>query len=494
MVPESAFFALNIKPNELIKNPKLSAFPREIVSAVGVQQMGFDPMLIEDATLLFTDCEAGGFEEPPRFAVIMRFSEMQGLSGDMIEGAEETTVKGFKAYLRPNYPDGKVGFLIYDESTMLFGESSFMEEVVSSNQGDLARLMKNKSVNGEIMGFLHMKPFRRFLDPLLEELPEFSQPVEDMKELPELLESVSFGTTTTGRLETKIIMMAKNADDAEDAKEIIVNGLDFFHAYMITELKSSMDMEDPVQVATIQYVNRIWEKYEPKMTPDVRGRKLTVTLHEEILALPLLSSTGYRMSREINVNMMSTQNRARMLALATLNYESAHRKLPPHTVYDEDGQPLYSGRVNILPFLEQSNLYEKFNRDERWDSKNNRELSETKIETFSSLKNRGMIRLPVFPGSVWDSEEGISLGQITDGTSNTILGIEAAPGNEVSWADPTPWTISEKNPMRDVFGDRDEVTAVFVDGSTHVLKKSSMTNEKLKALLTRGGGEIVDRF
>ena len=45
--------------------------------------------------------------------------------------------------------------------------------------------------------------------------------------------------------------------------------------------------------------------------------------------------------------------------------------------------------------------------------------------------------------------------------------------------------------MADVFGTRDEVLAVMLDGSTRVLKKSDMTNEKLKALLTISGGEVV---
>lgn len=492
LVPSSTFFALSAKPELLVKNPKLSAFPREVVSAAGIQQLGFDPMLIEEVTVLITDCEAGGFEEPPRYAIIMRFSQMQGLAGKMIEGTEETNIRGFKAYLRDEYPDLKVGFLIYDESTILFGESTFLNEVVSGNSGPVAKLMKNKSVNGEIMGFLDMESFDRLIGPMMAELPPFGQPVEDLKELPNLIDSITFGVATQQRLETNIIMTATSPDAAEDAKEIITNGLEYFRAFMITEMKRNLDMEDPVQVATVQYATRIWDKYEVKLIPTVQGRKLTITVHEEIMALPMLMPMLAVGTREIQTSqLMSTKNRARQLALGVLNYESAYRKFPPHTVYNDAGKAMYSGRVMILPFLEQSNLYEQFDRDKSWDSDANRDLGDTRVPTYDALRNRGVIRLPVFPGSIWDNEDGIGIGEITDGTSNTILGIEAAPDEPINWADPTPWKISEANPMKDVFGKRDKVIAVMADASVVELKRSEMTNERLRALLTRNGGEIV---
>ena len=47
--------------------------------------------------------------------------------------------------------------------------------------------------------------------------------------------------------------------------------------------------------------------------------------------------------------------------------------------------------------------------------------------------------------------------------------------------------------MRDVFGDREEVNVAMADGSSQVLKRIDMTNEKLKSLLTIAGGEAIER-
>ncbi|MEL7496950.1 MAG: DUF1559 domain-containing protein [Planctomycetota bacterium] len=490
LVPENVIAAFSFQPQTLIENPKLSSIPREVITAAGVREFGFDPMLIEDATFLVAECKEGGIDSPPRWAFVMRFSELQGLSGAMIEQFEETTIKGKKAYFQESYPN-KIGFLIYDESTIFFGDSTLIEDMLTKGQGGVAKLMENKKVNGDLMGFIDIQSTRPLFDELFKDVPKLSQPAEDLKQLPKFIRSMSFGTSVGKRLETEIIMVANNPEDAEVAKEIITNGLEFFQAFLITELGKEMDMRDPVQAATIQYVNRIWNKYEEKMIPEVNGSSMKITLHEEIMALPfLVGFTSSSVAQALDPPF-KPQNQARQIALGILNYESAYRKLPAHTIRDENGKPLFSGRVAFLPFVEQNALYQSLKMDEPWDSKHNSEFTKMQVMVFEDVGGTGMMRFPVFPGSMWDQEEGLQFRDILDGTSNTILAIQAPPEKTVSWADPTPWKISPTNPMRDVFGDRDEVWVVMLDGSTQRLKKSEMTNEKLKAMLTYAGGEVI---
>jgi len=148
----------------------------------------------------------------------------------------------------------------------------------------------------------------------------------------------------------------------------------------------------------------------------------------------------------------------------------------------------------MLPFLEQANIYDSLRLEESWDSEHNSQFTSMAIEAFG-ISDEGLstIRFPVFPGSAWDDEDReLTFGDIRDGSSNTIFAIQAPPESAASWADPTPWNISKDNPMKDVFGDRDEVTVSMFDGSTQVLKKENMTNEKLKAMLTFDGGEVIE--
>jgi Protein of unknown function (DUF1559) len=62
------------------------------------------------------------------------------------------------------------------------------------------------------------------------------------------------------------------------------------------------------------------------------------------------------------------------VAWAMLQYADIRKSLPPAVVRSADGKPLYSWRVLLLPFLEQENLYGKFQLNEPWDSPHNKAL------------------------------------------------------------------------------------------------------------------------
>src|SRR5262245_3840531 len=64
------------------------------------------------------------------------------------------------------------------------------------------------------------------------------------------------------------------------------------------------------------------------------------------------------------------------IAVALQNYNEEHGELPPAVVRGANGQPLYSWRVLILPYLEEGELYEEFRLDEPWDSEHNLRLLE----------------------------------------------------------------------------------------------------------------------
>jgi len=300
---------------------------------------------------------------------------------------------------------------------------------------------------------------------------------------------------TKSEMGATVILHAKNESSAEKLSEILVDAMEYGRISLVKQLTAQLDMEDPVQVATVQYSNRVYEKFENQLTPVVKGKDLIIKADEEILALPVIASMiggAYRVSLEPPKTRMTPEIQLRQTALAILNYESAYRRFPPRAVKDEDGNELFSGRMSMLPFIEQNNLHGQLRRDEPWDSEHNIQLTQMAIPAYGITDDgKATMRFPVFPNSIWDEKnDGVGFAQITDGTSNTILAIHAPDKDAINWGDPTPWKISESNPVRDVFGNRDEVVIVMMDGSTRTLNRKDMTNEKLKGMLTISGGEV----
>jgi Protein of unknown function (DUF1559) len=178
-------------------------------------------------------------------------------------------------------------------------------------------------------------------------------------------------------------------------------------------------------------------------------------------------------------------------------YHDTHGHMPPAVVFGENGQPLYSWRVLVLPYFEQQELYSQFHLDEPWDSPHNLTLLERMPCMYAPPPGKRS-RYPayhtichVFVGKGTPFEEGKKLklteSDFPDGTSNTILIIEAGP--------PVPWTKPEEIPF-DPDGSLPQLDTLFPDiirlvdawGSRHHVR-TDISETTLRAAITRNGGE-----
>lgn len=191
-------------------------------------------------------------------------------------------------------------------------------------------------------------------------------------------------------------------------------------------------------------------------------------------------------------------NNLKQIGLAMHNYHSAHNAFPPAFSTNKEGKPLLSWRVLILPYLEAKPLYDQFHLDEPWDSEHNKALISKMPEVFTcpsgmkTLAGEGKTSYltPCGPHTVFPGAAGIKLQQITDGTSNTILVVDAADAQAVVWTQPDDWEIANLKPQQ-LFGHHlGGSNFGFADGSVHFLK-TTIAPAVLQSLLTRDGGEVV---
>lgn len=183
-----------------------------------------------------------------------------------------------------------------------------------------------------------------------------------------------------------------------------------------------------------------------------------------IMAALLLPAIGA--ARE-SARRMQSMNNLKQLSLGLMNYHDVYQQYPPAVVTDANGQPLYSGRVLLLPFMEQGALYDRFDKTKAWNSPENQAISDTSLKVFldpSSSKgnsNRSDYVFVTGPGTIFETGKPITMRDITDGTSNTLTMIETSTGPS-SWAEPKDWNASTPLPP----GNRKQVTLyAFADGS-----------------------------
>ncbi|MBN1851926.1 MAG: DUF1559 domain-containing protein [Pirellulales bacterium] len=188
-------------------------------------------------------------------------------------------------------------------------------------------------------------------------------------------------------------------------------------------------------------------------------------------------------------------NNLKQLALAFHNYADSHKRFPSN-IYDEDGKPLLSWRVALLPYLEESALYEEFHLDEPWDSEHNQALI-PRMPLSLTARNE-----PVPPGrtlyvalagekTLFPGNEKLSFRHVVDGTSSTLMFVRAAPQAAVIWTKPEDIAFDPKHPKQGLGSLRGRCLAAVADGSVHLLNLD-LPDAIFTSLATRDGAEVID--
>jgi prepilin-type processing-associated H-X9-DG protein len=261
---------------------------------------------------------------------------------------------------------------------------------------------------------------------------------------------------------------------------------------------------DPEKIPRADELSRLLFPASTALTVDHEGASFVLREPIPSIASPATSAVlvalllpAVQSAREAARRAQCTNNLKR-IGLALHNCHDANNAFPRPTITDKQGKPLLSWRVAILPYLDQNGLYGRFKLDEPWNSPHNQALlkempltyacpSRARVEPFTT-------NYQVFTGNgaLFESGRDVSIADITDGTSSTLMVVEA--DKDVPWTKPDDLAF-DPGPTSSLSGAGSShplgFNGLLADGSVRFFK-STIRPSLIRSMITRAGGEVVN--
>lgn len=175
---------------------------------------------------------------------------------------------------------------------------------------------------------------------------------------------------------------------------------------------------------------------------------------------------------------LSCAHNLRSIGVALNAYHEKYGSLPPAYIADENGKPMHSWRVLVLPFMEQEAIYKRYDFSQPWNSPHNLRLApliasfyECRSDSPSGLGSQTSYLAVTGPGTLWPGAKAARFDDVTDGLTNTILivevhnsGIQTTEPRELDISQ-MPMAISPKSGLGISSGHGNGANALFLDGS-----------------------------
>ncbi len=162
-----------------------------------------------------------------------------------------------------------------------------------------------------------------------------------------------------------------------------------------------------------------------------------------------------------------------------------------------NSKPLLSWRVYLLRTLNEEALFKQFKLDEPWDSPTNKALIEKMPKAYQSPNASapaGQTYYKVFVGggAAFATQKLVKWPfDFTDGTSNSILVVEADP--PVTWTKPEDIPYDPAKPLPELkLNGSSRINILMADGSVRTVDLSKLSEKTLRAAITIAGGDLME--
>jgi hypothetical protein len=314
--------------------------------------------------------------------------------------------------------------------------------------------------------------------------PEFSTylPILEMQ-------AATLSARLTKQVEMEVHFAYPDTVKAQKAGDVLKAGLADLRTKHLPDLKKNLgqDKESKAILDTIQSLEGILRN----VPIEQHGTNVQFSLKADFQTLVAAGTSLSQLAQKMQgaaVNMTGSNN-LRQIALGMHGYLSTRGTFPPAS------QSGLSWRVHILPFIGEAELYKQFNLKEPWDSPHNKPLLARMPKVYAPPPTAGAppnttyYQVLVGPDAAFNDKQGAGLGAFKDGTSTTLLVVEAA--QPVEWTKPADLAYDKNKPLPRLGYSPQGFFGAFADGTVRLIPPR--TDEKLiRGLITPRGGEMVD--
>lgn len=293
-----------------------------------------------------------------------------------------------------------------------------------------------------------------------------------------------------------------NAEDAKQVQRTIQSVIPLGQNMLAGQKSQLPKMHESMrgQISTmVAFLEKLLDDVNVETTSVDDVAVVSLRVEMEAAAIPMLIGLTLPAVQSARMAARRTQstNNLKQLALAMHNYHAAHKTFPAAVMTADDGTTKYSWRVALLPFLKEKALYDAYNFTEPWDSPNNLKVHDAMPNAFRHPgENAGVTASSYYAiigeKTAWgDGDTGIRIRDFTDGTSNTALIVEAK--RAIPWTKPQDIEYSADKDVPALGGNEPTGYSVALcDGSVRYFAKK-INGKTLRAMITRNGGEVIDR-
>lgn len=501
-LPQDSIVVFTVDVAAIQSNKDLEVVPWEVISAAGKEYLGVEPLHASQVWGAVGLPTLSG----PEIGINISTSQpvnIDDLKGEFF-GPAKTSAKAPDVKLRP-MTDTPFS-VVQNKSSILFGTEATLRKMMAA-RGTTSQYISMMSADKEpVRVTIAIEPLRELIVTSIEQY-QFMLTEDMASDLTELvnktdyvyiLSSIGFDPST------KIHFGATDTSAAKRVNELLVGLREQGFDQLLNQISAQMafiEMSDDMRNAWGEYLTRARGVIEASTEPVLADNRSTI----EIKNLQSYYTTSMIFSlimpavqvARFEMEQASPANNLKQLGLAFHNHESAFRKFPARAITDDEGKPLLSWRVKLLPFLEEAELYNEFHLDEPWDSEHNKAL----LAKIPDVYKNPRVELPegyttyVAPyggkdekQTIWDIED-CSFRNVTDGTSNTILFAEVNEDAAVPWTKPDDFDIAAKSLLEFLLPSPEGGEIGICDGS--VFSVDDLDEETLEAMLSAGGGEVI---